>query len=84
MPEVVYSIKELATRYDVSTETIRTWLRNGCPVVKQGTQGRGKKTLVSLKDIETWLAIKKLDHEILMTKRRIRAIQEQTLGISDV
>lgn len=48
------TLDELAGIFRVTEKGIRDWIRAGMPVEVQGTQGRGKKTLIKLESAVRW------------------------------
>ena len=50
------SIAEAAARFDVHEETVRRWIRAGCPCVSPGEVGRGHGARLDLNDVARWRA----------------------------
>jgi phage terminase Nu1 subunit (DNA packaging protein) len=51
------SISEAAGYFDVSTETVRRWIRAGCPCITPGEVGRGHGARLNLADVARWRAV---------------------------
>lgn len=51
-PDDLRSLEETARFFDVSVPTVRTWIKDGCPVAEQG--GNGRAYGLSLRAVADW------------------------------
>jgi hypothetical protein len=49
-------IADAARHFDVSVDTMRRWVRLGCPCASPGELGRGKGAMLNLDDVARWRA----------------------------
>ncbi len=45
---------QIAAHYGVSTETVRRWIRQGCPAKRLGRAKRGGNFRLDLEAVESW------------------------------
>jgi len=50
------SIAEAARHFDVSVDTVRRWVRLGCPCASPGEVGRGRGDRLDIDDVTRWRA----------------------------
>lgn len=50
------TVKQAAEHFRVSVETIRRWIREGCPCESVGEVGRGRGALLDLDAVASWRA----------------------------
>lgn len=70
------SIAEVAAIFRVTEKTVLAWIGAGMPVLERGTQGRGKRTSISLRAAAIWYF--ETNYERLELEReRTRVAKEQ-------
>lgn len=52
------TVKQAAAHFRVSQETVRRWIRKGCPCESPGEVGRGRGALLDLDAVSSWRASK--------------------------
>jgi excisionase family DNA binding protein len=49
------TVKEVAERMGVCGPTVRAWIAGGLPHYRLGVNGKGRKMMVKLEDLEAWV-----------------------------
>ena len=68
--------KEFAEIFGVTEKTVRTWIRDGMPVVKQGAQGAGNESEIDFEAGTRWY-FEKNRERLQLDRERTRLASEQ-------
>lgn len=71
------SLEDLALLFGVTEKAVRGWIHAGMPVLHQGSQGRGKKTSISLEKAVEWYFHENFER-LELDRARTRLADEQS------
>jgi phage terminase Nu1 subunit (DNA packaging protein) len=72
----ICTVPQLAALFRVTPKTVHTWVKDGLPVIKQGRQGAGNRTLIGLRAAVDWY-FENEDGDLDLSRERAMLAQSQ-------